>query len=686
MPRVERKSSRRWLQSIIVLILMATLLPSAALLPATVQAEISADPNEEIVYIDNTGVIRVLDTLQTGGTPQVQWFSPTNGWEHFVLGDVNNDGDQEIIATKASGGQGTLTIWDPVVASGAFDDKINGIPWAKLYEISIPGNPRAVGTGRLDPNLPGDHIVYVFDVSSDLQRMVVLKPATPTPNGREWATHFTRDFNEDWEGISVGNVDNSGADEIMLIDSSNGRISIFKADSQSEAMITRRGESSPYRVGVIAQFTGGGGKEGIFIRSASLLTSFFVLEYDKDDNNFDEIVTDSFYPAPSFAFPADINDDGKEEIVMLRKVSAANAVRLIVRGDDPGDIPSELEQFLDSDNGYESGAGGDVDGDGKDEIVIMRNDKIRVYSQADRNASFDTYNVSTDKRNIHIGDLDKNGFVIGSQLGIFSGSNTVSSIEEELAIGATSSEKTLEVRDITNNAALPVTFEVENNPSWLKINTTTGTTPAPLRYQVNAIGLAAGDYTARIKVTSPNQTVVNQPLYVQVKLKVTAALIEPQATTMAFTYLASQQPVTLTKSVNIAGTAGVRFTAAVAPVPAVQSAMATLAGDIYTGSLNEQGQVVLRDDLGNEAILDLNSSDTANAVSWLTVSPTEGTIPGTVTLTLTSSNQSTDFAQAYLVIIGDPRTGQPPQNVRLITVTTLRANYQLFLPTAAKGQ
>ncbi|MEZ4732673.1 MAG: hypothetical protein R3E79_36685 [Caldilineaceae bacterium] len=455
MPSIEGKLARRYIQFVTVLILTATLLPGVALQPAAVQAEISADPNEEIVYIDNTGVIRVLDTLQTGGTPQVRWFSPTNGWEHFVLGDVNNDGDQEIIATKASGGQGTLTVWDPVVASGAFDDKINGIPWAKLYEVSIPGNPRAVGTGRLDPNLPGDHIVYVFDVNNDIQRLVVLKPATPTPNGRDWATHFTREFNEDWEGISVGNVDNTGADEIMLIDSSNGRISIFKADSQSEDMITRRGESSPYRVGLITQFTGGGGEEGIFIRSASLLTSFFVLEYDDDDNDFDEIVTDSFYPAPSFAFAADINNDGKNEIVMLRKVSASNTVRMIVRGDDPGDIPSELEQSLDSDNGYESGAGGDVDGDGKDEIVIMRDNKIRVYREADRNASYDSYDVSTDKLNIHVGDLDKNGFVIGSQLGIFSGSNTVSSVEEELAIGATSSEKPLEVRDITNNASSP---------------------------------------------------------------------------------------------------------------------------------------------------------------------------------------------------------------------------------------
>src|SRR3954466_2715707 len=59
-------------------------------LPRPAKAALSADPNGEIVYIDDNGVIRVLDTQ---GSPLVQWFSPDGGWDQIVLLDVNNDGD-----------------------------------------------------------------------------------------------------------------------------------------------------------------------------------------------------------------------------------------------------------------------------------------------------------------------------------------------------------------------------------------------------------------------------------------------------------------------------------------------------------------------------------------------------------------------------------------------------------------
>ena len=58
-----------------MLVLFSALLPSGALQPTAVRAETSADPDSEIVYIDNTGVIRVLDLLQTGSNPKVDWFS-----------------------------------------------------------------------------------------------------------------------------------------------------------------------------------------------------------------------------------------------------------------------------------------------------------------------------------------------------------------------------------------------------------------------------------------------------------------------------------------------------------------------------------------------------------------------------------------------------------------------------------
>lgn len=668
-----KKSLHQPLHVSLILLLLGTLLPGALLSPTVAVAETSADPDGEIVYLDNTGVIRILDLLQSGSA-KVDWVSPTGGWENIALGDVNNDGDKEIISIKDTSGVTTLTVWDPVVANGAFDAKTpNGIPWAKLYERTDQGNQQVLGTGRLDPNLPGDHIAYVLEINSNLQRLIVLKPTSATPNGREWTTHFTRDFNEQWETISIGNVDNTGADEIALVDREQGRLSVYRADGTSGAILNRTGTDRPYRVGLIAQFDGNRGKDVIAIRNGELLPSYFVIKYE--DGSFSEIKSEAFNPSPRFAFAADINDDGKEEIVMLRQSSATgNVVRLIVRGDDQSKVPVELEQFLDKDNGYTSGAGGDVDGDGRDEIIIMRDNNIRVYENPERNASFRDYGFQTNKDSILIGDLDRNGFRIGNIL-----SSSISTIEETLQIGVGGVTKQFELRNATDGT-VPISYkiEVEGNPTWLSVNPTFGNTPAFVSYQANALNLAAGDYTTRIRITSDNTSVINQPFFITVKLKVTPALLEPRPSGLAFSYLASQQPVTLTQIVSIFGTDGVRYTAAVASVPAVQSAAASLTGEITNGYLAEDGRMIVQDAAGNEAVL---AQDNA-AVSWLTVSPAEGVVPGNLTLTALSSNQTNNFDQAYIVIIGDARTGQPPQNVRLVPITILRATSQIFIPSA----
>lgn len=673
MPTSMKKSLHQPLRVSLILLLLGALLPGALLSPTVAVAETSADPDGEIVYLDNTGVIRILDLLQSGSA-KVDWVSPTGGWENIALGDVNNDGDKEIISIKDTSGVTTLTVWDPVVANGAFDGKTpNGIPWAKLYERTDQGNQKLVGTGKLDPNLPGDHIAYVLEINSNLQRLIVLKPTSATPNGREWTTHFTRDFNEKWEAISIGNVDNSGADEIALVDREQGRMSVYRADGTSGAILNRTGSDRPYRVGLIAQFDGNRGKDVIAIRNGELLPSYFVIKYDS--GSFTEVKSEAFNPSPRFAFAADINDDGKEEIVMLRQSSATgNVVRLIVRGDDQSKVPVELEQFLDKDNGYVSGAGGDIDGDGRDEIVIMRDNNIRVYETPERNASFRDYGFQTNKDSILIGDLDRNGFRIGNVL-----SSSISAIEETLQIGIGGVTKQFELRNATDGT-VPISYkiEVEGNPTWLSVNPTFGNTPGFVSYQANALNLAAGDYSTRIRITSDNTTVINQPFFITVKLKVTPALLEPRPSSLAFSYLASQQPVTLTQIVSVFGTDGVRYTAAVASVPAVQSAAASLTGEITNGYLAEDGRMIVQDAAGNEAVL---AQDNA-AVSWLTVSPPAGVVPGNLTLTALSSNQTNNFDQAYIVIIGDARTGQPPQNVRLVPITILRATSQIFIPSA----
>ena len=100
--------------------LVLALLPSVAAPQTKVQAQTIDD---EIVYIDGAGVIRVLDTNQAG-TKLIQWFSDEDGFYDFALGDVNNDGDQEIIGIKGTGAAGKLVVYDPVVNSPAIPPDI----------------------------------------------------------------------------------------------------------------------------------------------------------------------------------------------------------------------------------------------------------------------------------------------------------------------------------------------------------------------------------------------------------------------------------------------------------------------------------------------------------------------------------------------------------------------------------
>src|SRR5687768_11563161 len=168
---------RKSLHGLLLALFFVASLPAAPFQPLPVHAETdetdatSADAAEEIVYITSEGVIRILDWQATGG-PLVDWSSDldknadnsVNGkdFRDFALGDVNNDGDLEIIAVKGGSSDGKLIVYDPVIAPGqpinSNRKTPNGIPWDKLYETALLGRPAIVTAGNYDANIPGDEI------------------------------------------------------------------------------------------------------------------------------------------------------------------------------------------------------------------------------------------------------------------------------------------------------------------------------------------------------------------------------------------------------------------------------------------------------------------------------------------------------------------------------------------------
>ena len=128
--------------------------------------------------------------------------------------------------------------------------------------------------------------------------------------------------------------------------------------------------------------------------------------------------------------------------------------------------------------------------------------------------------------------------------------------------------------------------------SWLIVTPVSGTTPADINVDVNPAGLAAGQYTGNIQITAPGAS--NSPQNVQVTLNVsTTGFLNVTPASLAFTLQAGATlPASQTLSIASSSTTAMNFTA---------------------------------------------STTTQSGGQWLTVSPTSGTTPGTVSVGLTST-------------------------------------------------
>ncbi len=375
---------RRRLHLVVAAILVAQIVALAAgALPA--QAATSAEPSEEIVYIDSSGVIRVLDTQ---GDQLVQWFSPTGGWGWIALGDVNDDKDLEILALARDGANTRVAVFDPVAASGATDPnkKINGIPWDTLYEPApFPGEAQFIYSGDYDTGIPGDE--FIIGYRNEAIGLTFIEiwnaqslAANGKPTGRDWKLHIQKSFAEPYEFATSGQMIEGGTEEVFLFDrdSKLTRFDVFRPELDFERIDGKKSDNDAYRMAALGQIREGGNEETAIIASASRPDKASLLVYETSGDL--ELETDedwAFAPQPEFVFLADISGNDDEEVFILRKYPEGDeGARLIMRdewGDDRDRHP-EIEIALmanGSKNEFRVGAGGDTDGDGKDEVVIL---------------------------------------------------------------------------------------------------------------------------------------------------------------------------------------------------------------------------------------------------------------------------------------------------------------------------
>ena len=707
--------ARRWPATLALIALLAGPVTGMIVSTAPAYAVGSADPSEEIVYIDPNGMIKVLDTQ---GSPLVEWFSPTGGWKDAALGDVNDDGDLEIVAIGEDGGNVKVAVFDPVIASGSVDPNkkipaVDGIPWDTLYEASFPGSPEIVLSDDFDSAIPGDELLYAFQDGVGVSHVVVMNAAilgaNGKPTGRDWKQHVEfvdPEAGRTWRFGRSGNINGKGSAEAVLVDSksSKTRMDVFEVDGGFVRIDGKNSDSDTIRKVAVGQIIAGGSDEIAEIRTTKPGSdSLKIYKWVAEDGELNTDEAWAFSPQPEYVFLADLKGNGDKEVLFLRKNSDENGSRLIMVDDWGDDQKQQIEIEISladieggKDNEFKLGAGADVDGDGRDEIIIASGSRIVVFR--DPHASVDAntrteYLRETNNDTLVVGDLDSQGYIQGP---VFGADKNL--IEASLPTGTSRGGFTVRLTNASSNDNVDFSV-VQPVPSWVKVSPLTGVTPATLNITFDATQIPVGVRRHTLQITS-NAEVVNKPFPIELVMTVEPAALTTNPLSASFVYFPCTPPVNepMDIVINVEGTSGLNYAAVILAVPEIGAAGAgPLAGNITGGEVDDKGMVVLYDDTGNSARfpaaarqpeVSASSSITwSHDVGWITEATSiTNTVPSTVSLTVDPSTLGDAFhlEQALMIFVADTRAGSPPDNIDILPITMMCAQDKILAPAVLR--
>jgi hypothetical protein len=566
---------------------------------STALAQNAPNSKDEVVYIDNEGYIRVLDYWPANLarlTSAVQWVSPDTGWEDFVIGDFNADGDSEILALRRSNGPASaLVIYDPVIgpsvtATPIPGQIINEIPWEQLpMGIVITGNIISLAAGNLDASVAGDEIVYgiLDEVGPSNQEtherfhLHLLRRTNPLDSNSVFTSTFLLRDELEEPSFLIGNIDHEGNDELVMVSNEDATLQIFRYNNgELERLFVNTGRNRPWRAAAIGPYELGGPEEVVAVRQAlPREATFIVFRYEvTNEGYFDDRYRVVYMPEPRRIAFADIDGNGAEEIFILRNWPTAVSFHTTTPTPVPppnffGLVPTPInltpappltpafEVQLDRDNGYQLLGAGNLDEDNRDELVVARDTLIRLYLQPNVFPFTPTdLSLPTNQKSLQVANLDRNGYL---QLSRFL--TNPSLVEVALPAGmANTSPSSILLSSTLAQPALNFVARVDGDNPWLSVSPLSGQTPTTFALHFDAYGLEPlTTYHANVIFTISNLLVANPLVVLPVQLTVQPGLWPRPAMLVAGVDCSNGETPAVVKTLYLSGLINVKYTATI---------------------------------------------------------------------------------------------------------------------------
>ena len=436
----------------------------ASIVQADATAPAAAPLDDEVIVITATGQLRVDDPYTPTGYKSASWNSGGDvGWTVVAGGDFNGDGDAELVAARGS----FVKVFDPVVQP-------NRAPVSFSVDLGSQRNVRLLSTGDFDLDGKDEFAVIHYIPGSGIQAGLAVYDGGANATASEWTRLNTAEYGAMFDDMSAGDFNADGADDLVMVRNVNTQRLVLAWNVRTWTNIAEGSYSRPWFAvagGNISTSTPG--DEIALLRDGGNAATEGLVLFRVVSGAFTDLVTNSNWRwHPDFVSIAngDLNGDGDDEVVILR--DPVNPTTSLLMVNPVGAAMNPFEQA--------TGAGsaafrivrtGDVDGDNLDEIVILKGDRYRIYTEpnVDSRATekIDAFYTSGSVSNLPfmaVANVDGPGIVEGPTLSV-----TPASLSFSLDCGDASPLKSLSITNAGTGSSFAWQAQAieDNGSGWL---------------------------------------------------------------------------------------------------------------------------------------------------------------------------------------------------------------------------